>query len=260
MQADRYTRFLTTRIPRFKGAMRVANFVASPVKIDHGVTVEARVLGFNMILEPHDFVDRRLFFAPQLYDWWEVSQVRHIVREGDNAIDIGAHIGFYSLLLSRLAGKNARILAVEPTPRTYERLRGNLAANSASNVTAINCGVGDATKKMRIWLRSADNSGGNSFVLSEPDSDEGPEIDIVPLLDILREQRIPKIRFAKFDVEGMEHEILSKFFADAPLALWPEYLLVEDHDNGAGKLATLLGCVGYRRQGGNSLNRLYWLG
>ncbi len=75
-----------------------------------------------------------------------VEQRRFVdfVRPGMTVYDLGANVGFYSLLASRLVGPTGRVIAVEPLPRNIAYLQRHVVANAATNVTIVQGAVSDA--------------------------------------------------------------------------------------------------------------------
>ena len=95
--------------------------------------------------------------------------IHELVRElkaGDVFFDLGAYVGPYTLLASRLVGEGGRVVAFEPDPATRDLLDRNLAANGASNVTVVPSAVGRAAGACRSspaatqqeWSPSAETS------------------------------------------------------------------------------------------------------
>src|SRR4051812_38464977 len=75
----------------------------------------------------------------------EVSLLRHLVREGETSIDVGANFGLYSFHLAKLVGRSGRVIAVEAVPSTAESLRRTLALlGVAERVEVIESGVSDS--------------------------------------------------------------------------------------------------------------------
>lgn len=76
------------------------------------------------------------------FEPYTVAALRAAVEPGDTVLDVGANIGFFSTLLSRLCGPTGRVLAFEPEPANLALLRTNLAANGCANVTVVPCAAG----------------------------------------------------------------------------------------------------------------------
>jgi len=112
------------------------------------------------------------------------------IKPGMKVADVGANVGFFTLLFSMLVGKNGRVIAYEPDIISYERL----SRVSGKNVTHFHSAVG---KPGRMTLYGRPGSGRNSLMFKEWEPVE--EVDVVSL---------PLVDFAKIDVEGGEIEVL----------------------------------------------------
>ncbi|MBS4022569.1 MAG: hypothetical protein KGZ79_09115 [Dethiobacter sp.] len=82
----------------------------------------ADVLGFKMKLCEAEFVDYQLLYQPHLYDPLETGFLKSMLKPGDMFLDIGAYIGFYSLLAYAAVGDGGKVLAVEADPYNYSIL------------------------------------------------------------------------------------------------------------------------------------------
>jgi FkbM family methyltransferase len=134
------------------------------------------------------------------------------LRSGMTFVDIGAHVGYFSLLASRSVGPRGRVLSFEPTPSTY----GILAANAADhgNITAVNLACWSEPADITLYDYGPGFSGYNSVVRTRlPDwLRNGPSryrhaIPAVRLDDHAREHRyVPDA--VKIDVESAELQVL----------------------------------------------------
>ncbi|MBI1920094.1 MAG: FkbM family methyltransferase [Geobacter sp.] len=188
--------------------------------------VEADVLGYRVILDPDEYVEAEILFIPQLYDYREIAFLKKNLCKGDCFIDIGTNIGLYALAASSSVGEEGRILAVEANPATYQKLVFTVKSNDINNITAINMGVADKTGTMRLGLNTDGNTGGSSFVVPYV---KGIDVKCTPLLDMLLLNEISVIHGMKLDIEGLEFRVLNKFFHDAPMSLYPEFIMMEFH-------------------------------
>jgi FkbM family methyltransferase len=159
------------------------------------------------------------------------------VRAGDVVYDIGAHVGYYTLLSARMAGSSGKVFAFEPLPRNARYLERHVELNEAKNVTIIEAAVTDET-------------GTSSFVQS-PTSLEGrisPEggltVETVSLDDLLTSGRIAPPNVVKIDVEGAEALVLAG--ASAVLERYRPLLFLAIHGESARvKCGAYLRSVGY---------------
>src|SRR5262249_27771794 len=93
---------------------------------------------------------------------WEphiTSWIRSSLRPGDSFIDVGANIGYYSLLASRLVGQYGSVVAIEASPKTFLELQTNLTLNKIYNVRAVNLAASDCRGKLKIFRGHEHNTG-----------------------------------------------------------------------------------------------------
>jgi tRNA G37 N-methylase Trm5 len=90
----------------------------------------------TMLLDPYDLVPRVILQTGS----WEPDSWRVVAKHlhpGGTFVDVGAHIGYYSLEAAPLVGPGGRVIAVEPNPETVRRLRDNIGASGATNVVSV---------------------------------------------------------------------------------------------------------------------------
>lgn len=218
---------LSRRLPKMRGAGRFANTLRAFYLRKQREEVTTTVEGHRMHLEPAECVDGMLLFAPQLYDFREIAFLRRSLPRGGTFLDLGAHIGFYSLVASRLIGPSGQVLAVEADPFNHARLVDNLRLNGAQNVRALQLGLADRREVLRLGINSTGNRSGNSFLV--PEQEIGVEVQCDTLLSVIEQAGFHRVDGAKLDLEGFEHRVLSRFFADAPASLYPRFLILEDN-------------------------------
>ncbi|MCX6723780.1 MAG: FkbM family methyltransferase [Candidatus Staskawiczbacteria bacterium] len=129
------------------------------------------------------------------------------IKEEDTVVDIGAHIGVFSIFAARLA-KNGKIFSFEPTPENFMMLRENIEINKIKNVFPINKAVLDTTGQATIFL-DENNHGVHSFFNFGGRSQlKKIMVDTISLDDFVRGNNIFRIDFLKMDCEGSEYKIL----------------------------------------------------
>lgn len=131
---------------------------------------------------------------------------RHIeIEPGDVLFDIGANIGWYSLVLDRMAPEGADIYAFEPEPENFALLVENLERNKANKVHPIRKGISDREEVRKLHLCPKGNRGRHSLL----PINEGGAIDVpvVPLDTFWTEQHLGErvLRLLKIDIEGYEY-------------------------------------------------------
>jgi FkbM family methyltransferase len=137
--------------------------------------------------------------------------MRQYLHQGMVAVDVGANVGWHTLLMAQLVGLNGRILAVEANPSVGERLDEHLKANHFSNVTIVPSALGSEPGKLRFLAPPVDSMGaGDGHVVGEKDIDAPHLVETeVTTLDALSEgERLLRMDFVKIDVEGFEWPVL----------------------------------------------------
>jgi FkbM family methyltransferase len=223
--------------------------------------VSIDVLGARMVLDPLEYVDGQLLFYPQMKDRDEVAYMEDNLTEGCCFVDVGANIGFYSLVASRMVGDEGRVIAIEADPYSHVKLLRNLELNAATNVRALNVGVSDKIGTERLGINVAGNRGNSGFY---SDSTHGTDVPCLPLQEMLTRQGVRRVDGAKLDIEGHEYRVLSKFFAESSNALFPKFIIIEHNTSIpieartriGGDAVELLKSKGYRVHSNNKDNHI----
>ncbi|MEP1207178.1 MAG: FkbM family methyltransferase [Rhizobiaceae bacterium] len=175
-----------------------------------------------------NYCDRVLFGRNQLPEQEEHEALQSVLRPGAVFVDIGANVGTYSIFVSTKLQGDCTILAMEPHPRTFQKLIFNLRANNISTQTVHNVGVGPSRGTIDLWSDGGSNIGHTSMVKEGTSNPKiRHEVQIVPLLDLLKENSLSRIDVLKIDIEGFEDQALAPFFDSADEALWPKHVLIE---------------------------------
>jgi len=126
------------------------------------------------------------------------------LEAGDVVIDIGANMGWYSLLIERLASARVDIFAFEPDPDNFGLLIENLALNASAMVTPVQEALAEMTGKSQLYKYRDSNLGRHSLL--PINTGESVNVATVALDDFWQSRglgnRVP--RFIKIDVEGYE--------------------------------------------------------
>jgi len=132
--------------------------------------------------------------------WYERDKQRLVsneVRRGSTFYDIGANVGFYTLLASALVGAG-RVVAFEPLPRNLKYLRRHVELNKIDNVTVLEAAVSDRNQVLHFH---AEETG---FMGRLSDDDSELPVESVSLDALMGDGKIPPPDYIKMDVEGAE--------------------------------------------------------
>jgi FkbM family methyltransferase len=140
-----------------------------------------------------------------------VDLVKNEIKKGDVVIDIGAHIGYYTVLFAKLVGPEGRVFAFEASPTNFEILKKNVDVNGYQNVTLNNKAVSDKDGKLTLYITGRTST--ENF-LFKPENFIGSskikdtiEIDSITLDDYFRDFK-GQINFLKMDISGAEPRVI----------------------------------------------------
>jgi FkbM family methyltransferase len=159
-----------------------------------------------------DYVSQRIFF----FGFWEPNLTRFMaetIRPGAFAVDVGANVGYFSLLMSRLVGRTGAVFSFEASPRTFARLRKNIELNDCSNVLAQNLAISDRNGEIALFdSRYGDRNTGMATTIQALGGTTSTLVSCNTLTEALGPDLV-KVSFIKIDVEGAELPILQEIIA-----------------------------------------------
>ena len=125
---------------------------------------------FKMYLDPNERVISKSIFLHKIWEPLESKLFCCSISKGDIVIDIGAHIGWYSLLASRRVGKEGIVYAFEPEPISFNILVKNIKLNDITNIVPIKKALSDSSGIQLLYINLYKN--GPSIFRMWSDSDE----------------------------------------------------------------------------------------
>lgn len=170
------------------------------------LTAKDNKYGIRFKFKTEDVVGRHIYKSGE----YEKSLSEFVAKypafqEGDVALDVGANIGWYSLLLDKLMPDNSLIYAFEPDPLNYELLCSNIKLNNASKVVPVNFALSDKNEVRKLYQYSNNNLGRHSLL----DINEGNYVEVETItLDSYIDSAgidVGRVKFLKIDVEGYEY-------------------------------------------------------
>jgi FkbM family methyltransferase len=143
------------------------------------------------------------------YEPGVVQGLEELIRPGWTAVDVGANIGYFTLLMANRVGPQGKVIAFEPLAENFRILQENIQLNGHTNVVAENLALMSRTE--RIELRSA-TPGAITWVASvridQNSAVESQSVEAVTLDEYVQKKGIAKVDFLKIDVEGAEASVL----------------------------------------------------
>jgi len=187
------------RIKQFYLVRLVHNFMSSHI-FSHLKRNFANVQGHKMFLDPKDCLCLSIY---GVYQPLETALLKREIKRGDVVLDIGANIGYYTLIFAKLVGTEGKVFAFEPEPTNFALLAKNLRINGYTNVVLVQKAVSDKTGKLKLYLHDAPTHS----IHNRYDARASIEIEATRLDDYFKHYD-RKISFIKIDVAGAEPTVL----------------------------------------------------
>jgi FkbM family methyltransferase len=163
--------------------------------------------GARFALDTQDLIQRYLYlfgvWEPRMTQW-----LRNRLQRGDTFVDVGANIGYFSVLASQLVGPAGRVVAIEASEAFSQRLAQNARLNRCRNIRTVHTAVSDKQQILTFILASSANMGANSIVPYDGPAESTFDIQAYPLHEILDADEIATARVIKVDVEGAEGSVV----------------------------------------------------
>jgi FkbM family methyltransferase len=202
------------RLPGFKGKAKIEAMFRALLR-PHISTVHHDI---RMELDPEEWlqIDLRAFgrLEPRT-----IALFERILRPGDAYVDVGAHVGYHSLVAARLVGEGGRIFAIDPQPYNCAKILANVELNGFANITVIAAAVDEADGFASLKNQSRQDKA--RLTLAGPGVNDGALTFVVPKITLrwlIETYTLRPVNLLKIDVEGFELEVL-KSAGDAMRAI-----------------------------------------
>lgn len=201
--------------------------------------VTAEVHGHIMYLDNDDSMGLSI---TKEYEPLETQLLIDNIKTGDVVLDVGANIGYFTLLFAKLVGKNGHVFAFEPDPYSYQLLIKNIRVNKYKNISAYQLGLSDENSILYLARDQFNNL--DHRVLKSAQSDDTVEIEVKILDDFYPTISNRNIDFVKMDIQGSEGwalEGMKNLISDSKgLSILTEYWPLGLHQNGYGGINYIL--------------------
>jgi FkbM family methyltransferase len=207
--------------------------------------------GFRMKLDLADPEQLKVYFYGHYHERYEADLVQRLLWGDDIFWDVGANVGYFTLVAATALAKRGRIVAFEPGKNAYERLTENIAVNAYENIRTFPVAVTDGEGEAVLHL-AGDIADSSASLYPAGDIQTGQEVCRTVSLDhVLAAEGLSPPDLIKLDAEGAELAVLRG--ARGLLATSPPLWLMEMEEKnlqaaGASKaeVARLLTGCGYQ--------------
>jgi FkbM family methyltransferase len=152
-------------------------------------------------------------------------------KPGDTVVDVGAHIGLYTIIAAKRVGPTGKVIAIEPNPENCNVLERNVELNKLTNIIILECAAFSSNTKLKLYSPGKERGFTKlSTVMSNRATTETfLDVDGNTLDHLMLMHGITQVNWIKIDVEGAEYEALKG--ATATLAVSNDIaLLIEVHN------------------------------
>jgi FkbM family methyltransferase len=209
------TPYVTNRIialaielgPLRKLAFRGYNYVAK--RLNRSFTAKT-YFGADILCNPKDYVQRMIFS----FGFWEPNisaYIQGVLQPGDVFVDVGANVGYHSLLAAKLVGSKGTVVAIEAAPTTFTLLKNNLALNRCENALAINVAASDRHGQVDLF---SDETLAETTTIASRGFAFSAQIACAPLSDIIPSPLAERVRLLKLDIEGGEIPVMNNLLSN----------------------------------------------
>jgi FkbM family methyltransferase len=146
-----------------------------------------------------------------IYEPEETRMIKSIVKEGMTVIDIGANIGYFSMLMANLVGPRGKVYSFEPNPKMFRRLQKNIEINTnlSGQITINQVAIGEKEGKANFFCPPPGSEGlGGLKDTKRISIDNVINVDVITLDKFIDDKNVQKLDFIKLDVEGGEFDVL----------------------------------------------------
>lgn len=159
------------------------------------------VLGMKLYVNPEDKVLSDSLIQDGVWEALETKYVTGIIKKGWTVLDVGANIGYYTLIFSKLVGETGKVFAFEPDPENFALLKRNVEENFCKNVVLVKKALSNITGKTKLFIDEENK--GDHKTYDTRDGRKSIIVDSVSLDDFFINFK-GKINFIKIDIQGGE--------------------------------------------------------
>ena len=169
----------------------------------------AEVWAGKMFLHPNDAFRLSIHGIHGAHD---LKIFKDNVKNGDNVVDLGANIGYFTLILAKLVGPTGKVFAFEPDPRNLTLLKKNIEYNNYKNVIIVPKAVSNVNDKCTLYVGQKTFGQNRIYKPEKTDTQKfiPTDSETIRLDDFFKANNLlDKISFIKMDIEGSEFLALS---------------------------------------------------
>ncbi|MDK2460227.1 FkbM family methyltransferase [Aphanizomenon sp. PH219] len=166
---------------------------------------EIDLCGYKITLDLSDYIQRSVYL--NVFEPYESNLIKNYLKPGMTFIDVGANIGYFTLMGATLVGREGNVIAFEPSPYAYSRLENTVNKNNISQVSLVQAGLSNSKSTMQLYIPD-EKWGNHSPTIIKNDGGQPIDIPVFTLDEYLKINNIMYVDLMKIDVEGFEPNVI----------------------------------------------------
>ena len=153
---------------------------------------EIDLYGYKITLDLSDYIQRSVYlnvFEPYestlIKNYLKPGIIKNYLKPGMTFIDVGANIGYFTLMGAALVGSEGKVIAFEPSPYAYDRLENTVNKNNISQVSLVQAGLSNSKSTMQLYI-SDEKWGNHSPTMIKNDGGQPIDIPVLTLDEYLK--------------------------------------------------------------------------
>ena len=147
-------------------------------------------------------------------DYQDIYFLKNLIKPGDNCIDIGAHLGYFTFELSRLAGAQGHVYAIEPMSKFFNTIKNMAAHKNLKNITLFQNAMGAETEWVEMGIPQLNNVKKFAYARVKSTHSYLDYVDSEKVKNVRGDElflSLTRLDFIKCDVEGLESSVFESF-------------------------------------------------
>lgn len=178
--------------------------IFKPKNLFQGIsTVRSFESGLKIKLDLDEWIQQHIYFLGS-WDPRGMNFLRNYLKQGDVFFDIGANIGTYTLVASRIVGETGVVHSFEAITDVYHRMVENIELNKLNNITPNHRAVYQHSQMLEFFVSSKENAGMSSIFHHDTESGKLENVQAVSIDEYIESGNISRVDMIKIDIEGAE--------------------------------------------------------
>ncbi|MEJ8819336.1 FkbM family methyltransferase [Lacibacter sp. H407] len=199
-------RWYSRHLPFPHKGLKYFEWLLGKLSLEKELFVKKLPNGMLIEVSANDHIEKYLFWYGS-YEKKEVATMQTLLGVDSVVVDIGANIGYFSLMAAKKATAG-HIYSFEPATKNLEKLKRNISLNRITNIYPIQAAINNVSGKTTFYISTDENSGMSGLRITENFSGQSETVKCITLDEAVLEYNLPKIDLIKIDVEGSEINVL----------------------------------------------------